>query len=131
MNFVEVPVTAGQTELHQGGFHFPLPGQYQEALAAASNKVIVGFRPEHLELGELSGIVATIQGTADVVEYLGNEELLHVSVEGTEIVAIVDSSHRVRPGDVVTLKLPIEKLHMFDGESGLSLVRNKVAVAAA
>ena len=44
--------------------------------------------------------------------------------------AIVDSSHRVRPGDVVTLKLPIEKLHMFDGESGLSLVRNKVAVAA-
>src|SRR4029079_19030516 len=95
MHFVEVPVTAGQTELHQGGFHFPLPGQYQEALAAASNKVIVGFRPEHLELGELSGIVATIQGTADVVEYLGNEELLHVSVEGTEIVAIVDSSHRV------------------------------------
>src|SRR6188472_1606895 len=33
MNFVEVPVTAGQTELHQGGYHFPLPGQYQEALA--------------------------------------------------------------------------------------------------
>ena len=131
MNFVEVPVSAGQTELHQGGFHFPLPGQYQEALAAASSKVIVGFRPEHLELSDVPGTAATIQGTADVVEYLGNEELLHVSVEGTEIVAIVDSSHRVRPGDVVTLKLPIEKLHMFDGESGASLVRNKVEAAAA
>ena len=47
---------------------------------------------------------ATIQGTADVVEYLGNEELLHVTVGGHEIVAIVDSSHRVRPGDVVQLQ---------------------------
>src|SRR3954467_4251683 len=131
MNFVEVPVSAGQTELHQGGFHFPLPGQYQEALAAASSKVIVGFRPEHLELSDVGGTAATIQGTADVVEYLGNEELLHVSVEGTEIVAIVDSSHRVRPGDVVTLKLPIEKLHMFDGDAGASLVRNKIEAAAA
>ena len=59
-----------------------------------------------------------MQGTADVVEYLGNEELLHVTVDGREIVAIVDSSHRVRPGDVVQLRLPAEKLHLFDVETG-------------
>ena len=45
---------------------------------------------------------ATLQGTADVVEYLGNEELLHVTVGGREIVAIVGlvaqrSSRRRRP----------------------------------
>jgi multiple sugar transport system ATP-binding protein len=130
MNFVEVPVSTGQSELHQGGFHVPLPPQYKEALASAGSKAIMGFRPEHLELGEVAGTTATIQGTADVVEYLGNEELLHVSVEGTEIVAIVDSSHRVRPGDVVSLKLPVEKLHLFDGETGTSLVRTREAVAA-
>ena len=54
-----------------------------------------------------------MQGTADVVEYLGNEELLHVTVDGHEVVAIVDSSHRVRPGDVVQLRLPADKLHLF------------------
>jgi hypothetical protein len=53
-----------------------------------------------------------------------------VSVDGTEIVAIVDSSHRVRHGDVVSLKLPVEKLHLFDGETGASLVRTREAVAA-
>ncbi len=131
MNFVEIPANQSANELRSGGFTFPLPPDYKEALASANGaKVIVGFRPEHLELGEVGGTVATIQGTADVVEYLGNEELLHVSVEGTEIVAIVDSEHRVRPGDVVTLKLPVEKLHMFDGETGLSLTRHRVAAAA-
>jgi multiple sugar transport system ATP-binding protein len=130
MNFVEVPADPSVTELHAGGIHIPLPPQYKEALDGVGSRVIVGFRPEHLELGEVAGTTATIQGTADVVEYLGNEELLHVSVEGTEIVAIVDSSHRVRPGDVVSLKLPVEKLHMFNAETGASLVRTRQAVAA-
>jgi multiple sugar transport system ATP-binding protein len=133
MNFAEVPAGPGVTELQAGGIHIPLPPQYREALSGVGSKVVVGFRPEHLELSEVSGPAATIQGTADVVEYLGNEELLHVSVGSADIVAIVDSSHRVRPGDVVSLKLPVEKLHLFDaeGESGDSLVRNLVATAAA
>jgi multiple sugar transport system ATP-binding protein len=123
-------VSAGQTELHQGGFHFPLPDQYREALAAAGSKVIVGFRPEHLELGEVPGLVATIQGTADVVEYLGNEELLHLNAADQDVVAIVDSSHNVRPGDILTMVLPLDKLHLFDGESGLTLAPDVVAIAA-
>jgi multiple sugar transport system ATP-binding protein len=130
MNFVDVPAGSGVTELHHGGVHIPLPPQYREALAGAGSSVVVGFRPEHLELGDLAGTFATVEGRADVVEYLGNEELLHVSVEGSDIVAIVDSSHRVRPGDTVALKLPVEKLHMFDPESGDRLLRNVVAVPA-
>jgi multiple sugar transport system ATP-binding protein len=127
MNFVEIPLTPGATELRSGGFTFPIPAQFRDAVTAAGDKVIAGFRPEHLELAEVAGQVATIQGTADVVEYLGNEELLHVSVEGKEIVAIVDSSHRVRPGDVVTLKLPMDKLHLFESESGNSIIRSLLA----
>jgi multiple sugar transport system ATP-binding protein len=130
MNFTDVPAGTGITELKSGGIRIPLPPQYQEALRGASEHVTVGFRPEHLELGEMGGTTATIEGTADVVEYLGNEELLHVSVSGTDIVAIVDSSHRVRPGDTVSLKLPIEKLHLFDGESGDALLRNVVGAPA-
>ena len=98
--------------------------------ADAGDKVIAGFRPEHLELADVPGPSATLQGTADVVEYLGNEELLHVTVDGREIVAIVDSSHRVRPGDVVQLRLPGEKLHLFDAETGASMVRTREAAAA-
>jgi multiple sugar transport system ATP-binding protein len=124
MNFVDVANPGNATELAQGGFHFPLPPAYSGALPTAGSRVILGFRPEHLELSEIAGPAATLQGKADVVEYLGNEELLHVSVDDRDIVAIVDSSHRVRPGDMVTLKLPVAKLHAFNSDTGLSLVRS-------
>ncbi len=129
MNFVEMPVLSGGTDLTRGDVSFPLPESYRRSVAAAGNAVIAGFRPEHLDLGEVSGSFGTVKGTADVVEYLGNEELLHVSVDGDDIVAIVDSSYRVRPGDVVSLKVPLPKLQLFaPGENGDSLVRAAEAV---
>ena len=132
MNFLEVNVPSkGIDTLTEGGFTFPLPANYRDALTRLTgNRVVVGFRPEHLELGEFAGTTASIRGKADVVEYLGNEELLHVTSEGREVVAIVDSSHRVRPGDIVELKLPGEKVYMFDAETGASLVKTREAVAA-
>ena len=50
---------------------------------------------------------------------------------GREIVAIVDSSHRVRPGDVVELKLPLEKLHLFDATTGEAIEGRREAAAVA
>ena len=116
MNFIEMPVGSG--DLIEGGFTFPVPARYAEAIRSAGLKVVAGFRPEHLEMGGVGSDVGTIHGTADVVEYLGNKELLHVTVQGRDIVAIVDSSHRVRPGDNVQLRLPVDKLHLFNLETG-------------
>ncbi len=53
-----------------------------------------------------------------------------MTVDGNEVVAIVDSSHRVRPGDVVQLKLPGDKLHLFNSETGDSLAKMREAAAA-
>jgi hypothetical protein len=36
-------------------------------------------------------------------------------------VAIVGSEHRVKPGDVLDLRVPLPKLHLFNAESGVSL----------
>ena len=131
MNFIELDVPPGAgAELVQGSTRFPVPSHYREGLAATGNKVIAGFRPEHLELTEIPAPFASMQGTADVVEYLGNEELLHVTVDGREVVAIVDSSHRVRPGDVVQLRLPADKLHLFAVDSGLSVAKLREMAAA-
>ena len=122
MNFVELPVLSGGAQLSDSSMTFQIPEGHRAAVAGSGEKVVAGFRPEHLELGEVEGEFGTVQGTADVVEYLGNEELLHVSVGDADIVAIVDSSHRVRPGDVVTLKMPLAKLQLFaTGEDGDSL----------
>ena len=108
----------------------PLPTRYREAATPRAGKTLIaGFRPEHLDIGEDRAGVGSFRARADVVEYLGNEELLHVSAAGQDVVAIVDSEHRVRPGDIVNLILPLEKLHLFDGESGLTLHPDVAVVA--
>jgi multiple sugar transport system ATP-binding protein len=123
MNFVETNVSAAGGDgatLQAEGLTIPLPARYKDSVASAG-KVVAGFRPEHLQLGDGAGSgAAALRATADVVEYLGNEELLHVTSGGRDIVAIVGSEHRVKPGDVLEFRVPLEKLHLFDPESGVS-----------
>jgi multiple sugar transport system ATP-binding protein len=56
-----------------------------------------------------------------VVEFLGNEELIHAQSEGSEIVALLPSDKRVAVGDSVDLAVPMEKLHIFDPENEKTL----------
>ena len=58
---------------------------------------------------------------AEVVEYLGNEELIHASSGERDIVAIVDSAYRVRPGDMLELRVPLEKVQLFDPDTNFAL----------
>jgi multiple sugar transport system ATP-binding protein len=128
MNFVDVEVIDGQLK-GPGDWTIPVPPRAQEAVAAG-RKIVAGFRPEHLEIGEADGPTGTFRARADVVEYLGNEELLHVSAAEQDIVAIVDSDNRVRPGDIVDLKIPLEKVHLFDPESGETITQAPAKAAA-
>jgi multiple sugar transport system ATP-binding protein len=128
MNFVNV--TRNGDSVKGEGIELPIPTRYRSGVDAAG-QLVAGFRPEHLDLGEFPNS-ATIRAKADVVEFLGDEELLHVTVAGHEgdVVAVVSSEHRVKPGDIVDLKLPLEKLHLFDAATGDSLA-HAVATAAA
>jgi multiple sugar transport system ATP-binding protein len=113
------------------GVSFPIPGRFRDGLDGTS-QLVAGFRPEHMELGELPN-AATVRAKADVVEFLGDEELLHVSVQGFDgdIVAVVSSEHRVKPGDVLDLKVPLDKLHLFNRETGDAIPSTSRAEAAA
>jgi multiple sugar transport system ATP-binding protein len=122
MNFASL-VTDGD-RMKGSGFDFPIPTRFKGTLAGSgARSVDAGFRPEHLELGGEVGERLTIRAKADVVEYLGNQELLHVTVAGHDgdVIAVVSAAHRVRPGDVLDLQIPADKLHLFDAESGQAL----------
>jgi len=128
MNFVNVERDGDRVQGE--GMTFPIPTRYRSGMDGAS-KLVAGFRPEHLELGELPNS-ATIRAKADVVEFLGDQELLHVTVQGHEgdVVAVVGSDNRVKPGDIIDLKLPLEKLHLFNQESGDSIAWSSAEAAA-
>jgi multiple sugar transport system ATP-binding protein len=131
MNFTDVSVAADGTTLEAPGISIPVPDRLRETIRTAAGKQLVaGFRPEHFEVGAASESGATVSGLAEVVEYLGNEELLHVNVSGRDVVAIVDSQHRIKPGDVLTLRLPLDKVYLFDQESGLALDAQRQMAAA-
>jgi multiple sugar transport system ATP-binding protein len=63
-----------------------------------------------------------IPARVDVVEYLGNEELIHAQAEGSEIVALVPSERQVKPGQDIELGVPLDKLHVFDPETEQALI---------
>jgi len=133
MNFVEVHMDGSGEAARLVGpadWSIPLPNRYRDAATPRAGKTLVaGFRPEHLDIGQAGPGIGSFRARADVVEYLGNEELLHISAADQDIVAIVGSEHRVRPGDIVDLVVPLDKLHLFDGESGLTLAPDIAVVA--
>jgi multiple sugar transport system ATP-binding protein len=133
MNFlpVELSGSGDNAVLKADGLTVPLPPSFREAVGATTGSgFIVGIRPEHLDVVSSGGLEATAQAKADVVEYLGNEELLHCIVAGVDIVAVVSAARNVRPGDIVTLHVPLEKIHLFDAKNEASLLRSRMPVAS-
>src|SRR2546421_9328543 len=125
MNFATAKAEDGTLKL--GGTTLELSGA--PAKAAAQNRgrdLLIGFRPEDLELNGHGGSGAVhIPARIDVVEYLGHEELIHAQSEGHEIVALVPSDKKVQAGENVAFSIQVEKLHVFDPETELSLTAQR------
>jgi ABC-type sugar transport system ATPase subunit len=111
-------------DLILGGHKLVLTGDQARAADSRPDgaNVLVGFRPEHIEIanGQESSAIR-FPAKVDVVEYLGNDELIHAQAEGNEIVALIPSNQRVSVGDTVQFAVPMEKLHIFDPDSEKTL----------
>jgi len=123
MNFTSVELTGSGDAMQLTGPNvtMPVPPQFRASIGATGRSLIAGYRPEHLELGPIEGKTAIVNAKAEVVEYLGNEELIHASGAGRDIVAIIDSAYRVRPGDMLELKMPLDKVQLFDPDTNFAL----------
>ena len=89
-----------------------------EVLNGGGSGQIAGFRPEHVELGSAKGDAVQGTGRVEVREYLGDEQLVHLSVKDTPMLAKLPVEERVTPGQEVTFWVPRDKIHLFDAESG-------------
>jgi multiple sugar transport system ATP-binding protein len=98
--------------------------------------VVIGARPEHLQLGEPDD--GSLHGTVRLVEVLGSEQIAHVEVPGLDfvhveeeiadeaahrriLVSIRDDRPRLRSGDAVGLTIRPDHLHLFDAQTGDAL----------
>jgi len=117
MNFATAKAVDGAFAV--GDARLELSGRSARAAEQLKGKdVLIGFRPEDLELNGQPGPDAMhLEAKIDVVEYLGHEELIHAQAHGNEILALVPSEKKVRIGDQVKFAIPFDKLHLFDPET--------------
>jgi multiple sugar transport system ATP-binding protein len=78
---------------------------------------IAGFRPEHIDLG--NGRPDTIPFTArvEVVEYLGDEQLVHMTRRDQSLQAKLPVEEKLSIGDEPEFSVPRDKLLLFDAET--------------
>ena len=117
MNFVDAMVEEGGGAARlPGDIRLPLNGSAVPAWAG--RKVTLGVRPEHLELeGPGPG---TVRLSVNQVELLGADTLVHgrIGPDGTALTVRLNDVHRIEKHATVDLRVPPEKLHLFDPETG-------------
>jgi multiple sugar transport system ATP-binding protein len=75
---------------------------------------IAGFRPEHVRVG---GGGVSFDARVEVVEYLGDELLVHLVRRDVPVLAKLPVEERVQTGTEVTFSVPPVKLYLFDAET--------------
>jgi len=112
MNLIEGTIADEIFEVSDSTVSLQLP----ERLVAATDQdlVTLGVRPEDAELID-SPDGYTFTGEVDVVESLGNVQVVHVTAEATEFLVETDPDRDIEPGEMVHVRLSPEKIHLFDG----------------
>jgi multiple sugar transport system ATP-binding protein len=76
-----------------------------------------GFRPEHVHLGSNPNGAVTFTATVEVAEYLGDQQLVHLTLEGQDVIAMLPVEPRLEMGSQKTFSVPLAKVILFDEES--------------
>jgi multiple sugar transport system ATP-binding protein len=125
MNMVDVTVSdeGGVTYLTFGKNRIALPenkGRKPEVLAYAGKEVIMGIRPEniHDEDMYLSQFPdSLVNADVEVVELMGAETYLYLTVEGRNFTARVSPRATTKAGDKIKVAFDTKKIHLFDKET--------------
>ncbi|HLJ08908.1 MAG TPA: sn-glycerol-3-phosphate ABC transporter ATP-binding protein UgpC [Acidimicrobiia bacterium] len=95
------------------------------AVVAGGGDVALGVRPEDIEDAEFvpgAGPDELLEVTVDLAEPLGAETIVHFdAAPGAPFTARLSPRSTVRAGRPVKLAVDVERLHLFDPVSGLSL----------
>ena len=119
MNTIEGDLVGGDgaLELRAGSLSITLPGPLSAAAKKqGSERVVLGVRPEHLDVGAEGLIPAHVT----VVESLGHERHLICRLEDGQMVIVRQTSEERPPneGEALQLSADIEHLHLFDAKTG-------------
>jgi multiple sugar transport system ATP-binding protein len=117
---VKLPLSLGNNQ-----FRITLSEAWESVLTQYTNRsILMGIRPEHLTLG----LPATknFHGIVETVEALGNDTYIAVKIQDLEqpnltLQVRVAPDKLVAVGEEVWLSVAIDKVHLFDRDTGLAI----------
>jgi ABC-type sugar transport system ATPase subunit len=92
-------------------------------VGAGGDDRIVGFRPEHVRIDDPRSDGLQFDARVEVIEYLGNEKLVHAARNGTALTALVPVDQPVAEGEERVFTVSSAKLRLFDAEDGSAIRR--------
>ena len=125
INFMDgtLAVEGDRVLFKRGQLALTLPPHIAERVAGqAGRAVVLGIRAEDVasHSGELNG--DGLQGRILSVLPVGSDQFLEVEVEGTKLFFRVGKEGQHKEGENATLKVNLNRLHLFDKQDSQSLV---------
>ncbi len=115
MNFLEGQSDGAGRVALDGGGSVPIV-----AKIAPGRELTVGIRPEHLTPCKPSE--ANLVGSVEVVEALGADTLVHVSVAGRTAIARLPNGISAAIGEPMALAAARDRIYLFDAGTGARIV---------
>jgi len=131
MNFVPCGVETPR-RLHldcaPGGTKISFTGEVEPSQVGAG--ATLGFRPQEVKVARVNGGANTVPCTVRIAEFQGENTVLTMSVAGVQtpgflpsgregeadVKAVVPATDRFREGERVWLSIPVDSIHLFQGE---------------
>jgi multiple sugar transport system ATP-binding protein len=92
-------------------------------VGAGGDGLVAGFRPEHVRVDRDATDGLRFNAMVEVIEYLGNEKLVHAARNGTSLTALLPVEQPVAEGVECVFAVADAKLHLFDAEDGHAIRR--------
>lgn len=126
MNFMDCALADKNGDLHLNHESFSLPLESQHVAKLSSQErqqgVQLGIRPEHVTISANPSEHHPIKGEVLVTELLGGDLLVEANVNDTRVTVKTDPAYHADMGDACYLGMDRSQWHLFESESGVSLL---------
>ncbi|MDR7420634.1 MAG: ABC transporter ATP-binding protein [Armatimonadota bacterium] len=111
----------GRVVLEGDGLRIPVPADVAARLASRTGDVVVGLRPEDVQLLPAGG-AGQMEGRILDVEPLGRELVVAVTVGQQIVTVLAPHGFAGRPDEPVAMAAPDRRLYLFDPDTGTAIV---------
>ncbi len=116
MNFIDATVSNGSIQVGKSVLSLAELLTPEVLASYEGKKIVFGFRPEAIELGEKSDAYV-LNAEVELTELLGDNTNVYVDIEDTKAILKVDPHDTPKMDESIAFSIPYNTVYLFDGET--------------